>query len=335
MPSRRLAFLTVALLLAPAGAGDDYLRYLPDDTKVVVRINFANLPATERANAQSLFDKLYRTYLAPELGKDARLPLSDCEHVVFALPYAGSINGLLLMRGKLDAALLDKQLRDVAKSTGSLSTERVGKPPLTVYSRRLDEAALVALVPPLEKVPGPFRKLVAPQAAHVCVLDDHTICTSLAGKKPLERAIRARAAARVRIPDELAAPLRKQDAKDLVSTVLLEQSLHPGISLVADEATNETFRQFDAITSRVVPGKEVKVVIDVLGKSADDGPPLEAKMKRALEEFGKLVPTLFPQKDKRGLMEALVKSFRVERADGRVTLTGRLADDDWRKLIAP
>src|SRR5262245_61539929 len=91
MPSRSLA---LPCCLAAARADDGALRYLPSDTKVVLSIHFPALDARERAGAQRLFDELYRTHIAPELGEDAKLPIRDVRRVVLGLPYAGSIHGV-------------------------------------------------------------------------------------------------------------------------------------------------------------------------------------------------------------------------------------------------
>src|SRR5262249_32118205 len=155
-------------------------------------------------------------------------------------------------------------------------------------------------------------------------MDDQTLFVSLSGKKQLERALRARSATGLRVVPELAAVLRKQSADDIASLVVMEDSLHPGLALVADEPTRETFAQFDFVTLRVIPGKEVRFEVAVQGKSSDVAPTLETKAKRVLEILERLLPTLFPEKSKREVVGALLKSFRVAREAERVTLTGKL-----------
>lgn len=333
MPSR--AALLIVTCLASVRAEENHLRYLPSDTKAVLTIHFPSLGEKEQTEGLELFEQLYRTHLAPELGQEARLPLKDVSRVVIAMPYAGSFNGVILVTGKIDAAQLDAQMRKVAKASSSLTVERMGKPPVPVYSRALDEKALIQMVPPLEKVPPRFRRLVAPYEGHMAALDEHTLMTSLSGKKQIERALRARESKKLRVSDELGTVLKRQTAKDVTAGALVEDSLHPGLALIADEATRETFNQFDHVTMRIVGGKEVTFIIDVQGKSSDLGPTLEAKAKRVLEVLRGLLPTLFPNATKRAVMEDLLKSFTVTREDARVTLTGKLLESDWRKMLAP
>jgi hypothetical protein len=334
MPPRSLVLLFVCVGTA-ARADDDPLRYLPSDTKVVLSIHFPALDARDRAGGQRLFDELFRTHLAPELGDDAKLPIRDVRRVVLGLPYAGSIHGVCVVEGKLVRKQLDAQMARTAKASGELSVERMGRPAVQVYSRRVNEKAVLAMVPPLAKVPPTFRKLVAPQEAHMAAMDHQTLFVSLSGTKQVERAVRARSSSGLRVAPELAAVLRKQNPDDVASLVLLEDSLHPGLALVADEPTRETFSQFEHVTLRIIPGKEVRIEVALQGKSADVAPTLEAKMKRVLEILDRLLPTLVPDEGKRGVMAALLKSFRVGRDEERVTLAGKLPEAEWRKLLAP
>jgi hypothetical protein len=334
MPSRSLALLLFGFATA-AAADEGHLRYLPSDTKVVLTIHYSAVDEAERKQGQRLLAELYRTHLAPELDKGERLPLSELRRIVVALPYAGSINGVVVVTGKLDRKQLAAQMARVAKAADGLTVERMGRPAVEVYSRRVNEKALLALVPPLAKVPPAFRKLVAPQEAHLAALDDQTLFLSLSGKRQVERAVRARGSTGLRVVPELAEVLRKQNPEDIASGVLLEDSLHPGIALVADEPTRETFGQFDYVTLRILPGKEVRIEVELQGKSSDVAATLEAKAKSVIEVLQGLLPTLFPNETKRAVMEALLKSFRVTRKGERVTAAGALPEAEWRKLLAP
>jgi hypothetical protein len=330
------AALLLVAVASPANAEETHLRYVPSDTKAVLTIHYPALSEADRGQARELMDRLYRTHLVPELGKDAKLPVSEVSRIVFALPYAGSLGGVFLIRGKIDRKLFDQQVQEVAKATDALSVERMGRPAEPVYTRRLDQGELVKLLPPLAKVPAPFRKLVAPQEAHFAVMDGETLLVSLSGKKQVERALRARTAGdRLRVSDELAAVLRKQDPKDHTAGVLVEDSLHPGLALVADEATRETFGQFDYVTLRIRGHKDVQITVEIKGKSEDVTATLEARSKRALEKLRELLPTLVADKEKRAVLDALLKSFKVSRKDDRVTLVGTLSEADGRKLMAP
>src|SRR5262245_19899204 len=166
MSSRFLAVLVVSVATT-AHAEEGHLRYLPSDTRVVLSIHFAGLDPRDRAEGRRLFDELYRDHVAGELGDDAKLPLTDVRRIVIALPYAGSLNGVFVLQGKVDRKQLDEQLARVAKASGGLAVERVGRPAIDVYSRRVNEKALLAMVPQLGKVPTTFRKLVAPQEVHL------------------------------------------------------------------------------------------------------------------------------------------------------------------------
>ncbi len=313
-------------------ADSGHLRYLPSDTKALLTIQFPNLAEVERTAGLELFQQLYRTHLASELGEEAKLPLTEVSSVVIAMPYAGSINGVIFVTGKVDRTVLDQQMQRVAKSSNALTIERLGSPPVAVYTRTLNEKALLELVPPLEKVPPRFRRLVAPYEAHVAVLDDSTLMTSLSGKKQIERALRARGSNRLRVSEELGSVIKKLPTRDVTTGVMLEDCLHPGLALVADDAVRETFTQLDYITLRIIGGEMVQFLVEVQGKSSDLGPILEKKARSGLDALHGLLPTLFPDPNKRAIIEQLIKSFVIERKDDRITLKGRIAEREWRKL---
>ena len=331
------AALLLAAVASPAAPAEEtHLRYVPSDTRAVLTIHYPALPPAERGQARDLMDRLYRAHLVPELGKGAKMPISDVSRIVFALPYAGSFNGVVLVRGKIDRKLFERQMQEVGKMTGALAVERMGKPAAAVYTRRLDQKELVALLPPLAKIPAPFLKLVAPQEAHFAALDDETLFFSLSGKKQVERALRARSGTGgLRVSSELAAVLRKQDPKDYTAGVLVEESLHPGLALIADDATRETFQQFDYITLRIQGKKDVRVTIEIKGKSDDVAPTLEERSKKALEKLREILPKLVANKEKLAALDSLLRSFKVSRKDERVTLVGTLPEALARKLMAP
>lgn len=328
--------LLILLCLAAVSVGEEpHLRYLPSDTRATLTIHFPNLGEEERAQGLQLFNDLYRTHLAPELGKAARLPLSQISHIVIAMPYAGSFNGLILVRGKVDRPELERQMNQVGKASSDLSIEKMGKPAVPVYTRQLNEKALIELVPPLEKVPPRFRKLVAPYEAHLSAADDDTLVVSLSGKKQIERALRNRTATRLRVSNELAGVLKKQNGSDATAGILMEDSLHPGLALIADDTLRETFSQFDHVTLRVVGGKEIQFILDVQGKGADVAPILEKKFTKMLEIIRELLPTLLPDTGKRAVIDKLLRSFRVSRQDTRITLSGKIPEIEWRKMFGP
>src|SRR5215217_4150674 len=97
--------------------------------------------------------------------KDEKLAISDATRVVLALPYAGTLNGTVLLEGKIDHALFEKQMQ--AARGGGLVVEKVGRPPVNVHRRLLDEKKILELSPPLAKIPPFARKLVVPQEASV------------------------------------------------------------------------------------------------------------------------------------------------------------------------
>jgi hypothetical protein len=330
-----IASLFALCVVSLTNGEESHLKYLPSDTKAVLTIHFPSLGEPEKKEGAELFDQLYRTHLAPELGKDAKLPLTDVKRIVVAMPYAGSFNGVILVTGKIDRAELEKQMRQVAKSATSLTVTRVGTPAVPVYTRALNEKALLELVPPLEKVPPRFRKLVAPYEAHVAALDGETLMTSLSGRKQIDRALRNRDAKKLRVSDELAAVLKRQDPKDATVGALTDDSLHPGIALIAKEELRETFNQFDHATMRIIGGKEVQFIVEVQGKTSDLGPVLEAKAKRALDALRELSPTLMPDREKRAVLDDLLKSFRITRKGERVTVAGKVLETEWRKMVAP
>jgi hypothetical protein len=329
------ALLVCSMAIRPSIAEENHLRYLSSDTRAVLTIHYPSLGEADRSETLELIHRLYRAHLAPELGKDTRLPLSEVRRIVFALPYAGSFNGVILVTGKVDRTQFEKQMQKVAKTSTALTVERMGKPAIPVYTRRLNDKELLNLIPPLTRVPPAFRKLVAPQEAHVAILDDQTLFTSLSGKKQVDRALRARGSAKWRVSSELGAILRKNDDRNVTSGVLMDDALHPGLALVADEETRDTFSQFEHMTMRITGGKATTITIEIQSKSSELAPTLAEKSKRALDKLRELLPALVEDREKRTILDALFKSFRISRKGERVTLVGKLTEADTRKLLAP
>src|SRR4051812_24734520 len=103
-----LSLLLVWSLARPVVADDGYLRYLPSDTKVVLTIHPAALAEAERKNGHENLRRMFLEHFAPALAKDEKLAIADGTRVVFALPYAGTLNGTLLLEGKIDAPLFER-----------------------------------------------------------------------------------------------------------------------------------------------------------------------------------------------------------------------------------
>src|SRR5947209_5844891 len=115
MPSRLPAGFLFALLLGSPARADDVLRYLPSDTKGVLTIRPPQLGEDEKKKGAEVVRRLYLSQLAPELKKPGQVPISDVTSVVIAQPFAGTLGGVMVLSGKIDAKLMDRQLRGVAK----------------------------------------------------------------------------------------------------------------------------------------------------------------------------------------------------------------------------
>jgi hypothetical protein len=342
MSVRALLWLGVLLLGGGARAGEGGLRFLPSDTKMVLTVHTAGLADREKKEGQELIRRLYFGRFAPELGNEEKLPLSDVRRVVIGWPHAGTLRSVIVVRGKIDRKLLQKQLLAAAKANKNLTVEEMGKPAVKVYRRRLEDGLWTELFPQLGSVPQALRRLVAPPETWLAALDDETLFVSLAGRTQMARAVRARPAeTRPRTSDELTKLLRKQDEEDLASFALVDDSLAPALQLVASEAVKETFEQFEHVTARVIVrarpvdglGKQVEVVVRVSGKSNDLGGELATKGERALKQLRANLAKLAPEKGRRAAFGALLKGFRVSRKDAVVTLTGKLPEEDARKLL--
>jgi hypothetical protein len=321
-------------MAASAGAEESPLRYLPSDTKLVLTIHADVLGEQEKTNGDELIRRLYFGKLAPELDRSSKLPITEVRRAVIASPYAGTLSGVTLLRGKIDRTLLEKQLRSAAKRSKALSVEEMGKPAIPVFRRTLEESLWTDLFPQLAGVPPPLRKLVAPTEVYVAAVDGETLFISLAGKAQMVRALRARPAGTApRIADELTTLLRKQNPKDVAAFALLDDSLNPAVQLVVQERVKETFEAFEHITARVRGGKKVEILIDVKGKSNDLAGELATKSAEALKQLRGNLARLVPNEKQRDIVDALLKGFRVSRKDTVVTLTGKLSEDDARKLL--
>ncbi|MFO0930773.1 MAG: hypothetical protein U0736_27705 [Gemmataceae bacterium] len=327
--------LVVVSVVGPAWGEANPLRYLPSDTRVVVTVHPARLDSRERDQGTVTLRRVFTSLVAPHFAADEKLAVADLTRVVVGLPYAGSVNGVFVLQGKIDAARFERQMQAAVRA-GDVTVEPMGKPPVNVYRRVLDPDRLGALIPPLSKVPPAFRKLVAPSEVYLAVVDDQTLFASMAGRTAVERALRARPpASRPRTSSELTALLAKQDPTDVAIITVMDSSLHPGLHLIANESTREAFDQFEHVVTRFRGGKEVTFHIDVAGKTADVGPALEEKAKGALANLRTLLPKVVPSEPHQKILAAALRLVRVERTDGHLTLTGALPADDVRRLLTP
>src|SRR5262245_41942224 len=189
-----LAALCVALLGVPARASV-YLRYVPSDTRAVYVVNVSSLGDLEQKLSEEIVRQLYLTQLVPELKSLNKVPITDLKQMIATQSHAGEAKGIVLLRGKVDAALFEKQMREAVKqSKGAMKVESVGKPAAPVFSRKVDQKALEGIFPALDRLPGWFRKLLLPRMVHAAALDDETLIVSLAGRDPIDRALRSRPA---------------------------------------------------------------------------------------------------------------------------------------------
>jgi hypothetical protein len=336
MPSRWLWLAVAFLTPLPSRAADDgHLRYLPSDTRVVLTINASALAEADRKNGEALVRRVYQDRLVPELKQVERLPITDVTRLVYALPYAGTLNGLIVVRGKVDRKLFEQQMRQAMKaSKRALTVESVGKPAVAVFRRAMDEKLWLDLAPPLAKVPATFRRLVAPDYAYLAAVDDQTILVSLAGKAPVERALRARpATTRPRTTEALTELLRQQSAKDVASVAILDDALHPALALVADAATRDTFKEWEHLTVRVKGGKGVEVVVAAQARSADSAAELEKKAAEVVKIVRGGLPKVLPDDGPRKALDGLFKAFAISRKNEAVTLKASLTSDEARKLV--
>jgi hypothetical protein len=335
-PAPALLCLVVSWIGAARAAEDnDYLRYLPSDTKVVVTIHANALGEQEQKDALESMRRVFLTRLAPELPADEKLPISDVSRLVIAQPFVGTAAGVIVIRGKVDRALFEKQMRLAAKKSRKwLTVEKMGKPPVAVFRRQLDDAAWASLVPAVALVPVLARRAVIPLEVYIAALDDETIFLCLAGRLQMERTLRARPAkSEPRIADDLVRLLKKQDPKDLAAFVMLDNSLSPPLQLVAGEALRSTFDQFEHITGRVRAGKEVEISVTATGKSSEQGAELFKKAEQGLKLLREGLPAFIANKDMRAGLETLLKGVKITRKDHVVSAGAKLDLADARKLL--
>src|SRR5262249_3460445 len=315
--------LSATLLAAPARA-DGPLRYLPADTKAVYVFNVTALNDEEQKTGAELVRQLYATQLVPELKKLDKIPVSDLKQVVISQPFAGSVTrvgftpsgaaALVFLRGKVDAALLDKQMREAARqSKGALKVEQLGKPAASVYSRAVDEKQLKATMPAFEQIPAQFRSFAIPKTMHVAALDGETLVVSFMGRPAIERALRARPAkTKPRVSDEMKKLLDGLDDKDAVTVALTDGSegLYPGLQLVAPKEILDWFAPMKTTIVRVRTGKTIKLTLTATSKSKDDA----EKVEMATAKAGKSILDSLPdglKEEQRKVIKALVDSLKV------------------------
>jgi hypothetical protein len=345
--SSKLALAALCVgLLAGAARSEDYRRYLPADTRAAYVFNVSALDDEQKKIGAELVKTLYSTQLVPELKKLDKIPLTDLKEVVIAQPFAGSVNlvnftpsgaaAVILLRGKVDGALLDKQMREAAKlNKGAIKVESLGKPAASVYSRAVDEKVLKEKLPAYELIPAQYRAFLVPKVMHVAALDGETLLVSFMGRPAVERALRARPAkTKPRISDELKKLLDGLDAKDAVSVALTEGSegLYPGLQLVAPKEILDWFGPVKTTLVQMRTGKSFKLTLTATCKSKDDA----EKTEKATAKTAKAMLDALPDglsEDQKKVFKALADSLKVSRKDAVVTATGQVSEDDLKKLL--
>jgi hypothetical protein len=332
-PRLCLAALSLALLAAPAGA-QGYLRYVPSDTRAVFVVNVGNLGGPEKKLSEEFVRKLYTGQFVPELPKLDKIPISDLKQIVVAQRYAGELSGIVLLRGKVDRALMEKQMREAAKkSKGAMVVASLGKPAAPVFSRKVNQKQLVELFPALEQVPPVVRGFVLPAATHAAALDDETVIVSLGGRLEVERALRARPAKSApRVSDELKKLIEGLDEKDAGGVIFMEGALSDQMKLVAPEEVVEWFSRFDSAVASVKGGKTIKMTATATSKSKTEAEKLEKATDKGVKALLELISKALKE-DHQKVVKKMLEGVKTTRKDKVVTITGEVGEDDLRKLL--
>lgn len=335
--SRRLCLiaLSVALLGVPTRASaQGFLRYVPSDTRAVYVVNVSSLGDAEKKLSADLVRRLYAGQLVPEFKKLDKIPISELKQIVVTQKYAGEAEGVVLLRGKVDGDLLDKQMREAAKqSKGAMTVTSLGKPAAAVFSRKVNQKDLLELFPAVEQLPKQLRELLLPGAAHVAALDDETLIVSLAGQAAVERALRARPAKTApRVSDELKKLIEGLDEKDVGGVIFTEDCLSPNMKLVAPETVIDWFSHFDSAVVRIKGGKTVAVTLTATCPSKARAEKLEKSTGKASKVLIEMLPKLLNQEQQK-VAKGLIEAVKVTRKDAVVTITGEIGEDDARKLL--
>jgi hypothetical protein len=353
--SRAAAFwccllLALAALVAPGRADGepkvkkqavpaDAFRYLPTDTRAVWVVNVAALGEDGRKRGAELFARLYKTQLAPELKDLDKLPVSDPEWVILAFPYFGDQRGIVLLRGKVDAALLEKQMRAAAAkaSPKAVDVRSVGKPPAPVFGRKVDQKELQGLFPALGRPAEPaflaqaLRMALVPNMVHVSALDEQTLIISTSGPLPIERALRRRPIkSEPVVSAELKQLLGTLNPADAASVVLTEDALAPVLRYYGPQELPDWSSRFEGLVARVEGGQRWRVTLSATCKSEEEAKSFEkdtAKLKEAKLAFEALF-----EKGQRDSFNSLLGSAKTSRKGKVVTVTGELSKDDALKL---
>src|SRR5262249_49913490 len=159
-------------------------------------------------------------------------PIRDVTHIQVAMPYAGSLSGVVLVRGKVDLKQFEADAQACVKADKGLKAVPVKNPPATLYERKLAENSLTDLVPLPHSIPAPLRKMALPNTLYFAALDEQTLMLSVGGKLQVVRALAARPVKTApRISEDLRKVLEGQSLKEPICFVLMESCLHPTIAL--------------------------------------------------------------------------------------------------------
>lgn len=320
--------LWMSLLMSP-GVGHaqakklQFLRYLPEGTTVVVVLNVDNLFKFEknRAAITQASRQWYADVFVPGVKAIPKeLGIARVDRIVIGLPAIGDPQGCLILRGKVNRALFNKQ---VAMSPGIRAVQK--SKALTVFE--MDAKKFPKRKRPKFELPGGLeeRFLVKPilDKLWFAAIDDSTVFVSLQSKQEVQAIAKLHADKKVGLNPKMKRLLSlvDTDSGGLFLTTL-------GEAAVPDKFQKQTlgdiFRQLSRFSIRLENTK-TKSVLKITAHTKD---PEFAKVmhKELTGGLGQLRGGLL-QKARQGLtVYKLVRSFNPKKANPALDVLLTVAD---------
>ncbi len=315
--------LAALLLAAPARAATAD-KLLPNDTEVIISLNFKQIltaPLTKKLPLDKAKEALKEQGEVQDVLKDLAFdPFTDLDSITIAGPGGNEQDrGLVIVHGKFDVAKFQAKAKEVAKDMPDT---------LKIHEVKGSEVSLYEVNAPLPGQPGGGGPM------YVALLGKDTLVASQGKDYVLDAVEKAAGKKKT--------ALKSKDVEALIGRIPADQSIWlalPGSALSKSPlaASNDDAKQIiDAITdasASVAITKDVKAQLSITAKSADDAKMLSSKIKDGLNTaLGLALGLTQGQPELEPLLDA-VKKIKPTVKDKVVTVEVELAGGDIEKAV--
>jgi hypothetical protein len=318
---RRLRYLSYAVCMAllvsavaPVQAAD-VEKYLPDGTVFVITVNVKQLLDSAIVK-NHLLDKMQAAFkgsseiteVLDSLGID---PLKDITRFTAASTGTNpDSKGLLILAGNFDPAKFEAAAKKNADSHADV---------LKVLSENGRQVYQV-------QIPQ------SPKPLLVSVLDKHTIVATVDKESLQEAFTRASSEKPVKLKKEIEELLQAVDGQQSLWVAMLGEALSKN-EMVPDDKTKKTLEKIDTISAGITIANDIKLLINVLAKSAEGAKDLAGEMTDGLNNVKGLLAFYANNKKELGSAVGILESIKVITDGKKVTVKSEVPADVVEKTL--